>query len=288
MAPEAAKASVPTSSRIRNSCSIGRHRASCRTISIKAEAAAVGRHLPQGAHVHAAGGDGEVRPQQADLPAVQGLLHELPASPPPPPGRSGPGTPGGSREESSISGVRVMPLRRKVLLQEHPPAGSSRSSRIRGNSAISCRVLRVVEVAAVAAARHKDGVGGEAGPGVSARRGPCGEEAKAMSTAPDFSMLSTLALRPLTIFSRMPGCWRWKASRYGVRKKLVTVSLAPMVSVPSSSCWAWDSLSSPCGQQAQGAADVLVERRLLAPPRSGRRPGDSGRTAGPGAPSPAA
>lgn len=66
-----------------------------------------------------------------------------------------------------------------------------------------------------------------------------------MSTAPDFSMLSTLALRPLTIFSRMPGCWRWKASKYGVRKKLVTVSLAPMVKVPSNSCWAWDSLSSP-------------------------------------------
>ena len=58
-------------------------------------------------------------------------------------------------------------------------------------------------------------------------------------------MLSTLALRPLTIFSRMPGCRRWKASRYGVRKKPVTVSLAPMVSVPSSSCWAWESLSSP-------------------------------------------
>ena len=40
-----------------------------------------------------------------------------------------------------------------------------------------------------------------------------GDEAKAMSTAPDFSMLSTLALRPLTIFSRMPGCWRWNSSR---------------------------------------------------------------------------
>ena len=66
-----------------------------------------------------------------------------------------------------------------------------------------------------------------------------------MSTTPDFSRLSTLALRPLTIFSRMPGCLRWKASRYGVRKRLVTVSEAPMVRVPSSSCWAWESLSSP-------------------------------------------
>ena len=40
-----------------------------------------------------------------------------------------------------------------------------------------------------------------------------GEEAKAISTAPDFSRLSTLALRPLMIFSRMPGCWWWNSSR---------------------------------------------------------------------------
>ena len=68
------------------------------------------------------------------------------------------------------------------------------------------------------------------------RREVTREEAKAMSTAPDRSRASTLALRPLTIFSRMPGCWRWKASWYLVRKKLVTVSLAPMTRVPSSSC----------------------------------------------------
>ena len=43
------------------------------------------------------------------------------------------------REESSISGVSVMPLRRKYC-SRNTRLLALRSSRIRGNSAISCRV----------------------------------------------------------------------------------------------------------------------------------------------------
>ena len=96
------------------------------------------RHVPQGAHVHAAGRNGEVGFQQADVPAVQGLLHKLQrhtGHPQADPGQGYQKAPGGELDFRRQGDTALQ----KVLLQKHPAAGLA-LQQDQGNSAISCRV----------------------------------------------------------------------------------------------------------------------------------------------------
>ncbi len=84
-----------------------------------------------------------------------------------------------------------------------------------------------------------------------------------MSTAPDFSMLSTLALRPLTIFSRMPGCWWWKVVQIRRQEEAGDRVAGADGQCAQQQLLGLGELVLSSGQQSQGTADVLIEHLPL-------------------------
>ena len=164
----------------------------------------------------------------------------------------------------------------KVLLQKHPAAGLA-LQQDQGELRDLLPGIHVVEVTVVAAARHKDGVGGEAGPGMQRGgvRGGGGEgdvHSAGFQHAQHLGAAAADNLQPDARVLAVEGLQIWRqekagdsvagADSQGAQQQLLGLG----------------QLVLPCGQQAQGAADILVEHLPL--PGEGDAPGTAGEQAG--------